>query len=138
MRTPRSHPLEVLVADDDPVACIMLEVYVKMFGCHVHIATDGSEALEMLPAIADELCAIILDVDMPGPRLEFVLDRVRTLNPRLPVLFCSALPSDHRAIRAIVDRRLPLLTKPFNYAQLARALRRLLSDRRNYVLANVT
>ena len=62
-------PMQVLVVDDNPVACALLQSMCKSWGWQADVALSGAEALSMLRARADALQApydvVFLDWLMP-------------------------------------------------------------------------
>jgi CheY-like chemotaxis protein len=54
----------ILIVEDDPAIRTALQLALEMEGYHVKSASQGKEALEMLPRI-DTPCLILLDLMMP-------------------------------------------------------------------------
>jgi CheY-like chemotaxis protein len=112
----------VLVVDDDPEVCRLLEIFLGYAGIHVVTACNGREALDQL--VVFEPSMILLDLTMPVmDGIEFRREQQR--HPRLrniPVVCLSALPD----ARQIANRLgvAEFLKKPFDIDSVVAAVRR--------------
>jgi two-component system invasion response regulator UvrY len=79
---------------------------------------------------------VILDISMPGLSGLDILDDVRRLRPRLPVLFLSMHPEEQYARRALKSGAAGYLTKDSIPEELKEAVRRILTGGR-YVSATL-
>src|SRR5215471_8295316 len=61
-------------------------------------AVDGRQTLES--ANKQSLDLVLLDINMPGPSGIEILQDLKRLHPRLPVVLLTALPEKEYAIRA--------------------------------------
>jgi two-component system cell cycle sensor histidine kinase/response regulator CckA len=106
----------VLIVDDEQAICDVLAEGLRTEGYDVTVATSAADA----QALIGPWDALVTDVVMPG------IDGV-TLARELdaPTLFMSGYDAD-----GLVPPDMPFIQKPFELAQLARALRRLLDDPR--------
>lgn len=120
--------LEVLIAEDDPIACDILQAYLETLECGVQIARDGNQAVKAANDCADWIDLIILDAHMPGPEPSALYDEVRAAVPHVPILICSALSEWDSRLDFIVDRGLTLLMKPFRRADLRQAIENVLGE----------
>jgi two-component system, NarL family, invasion response regulator UvrY len=77
---------------------------------------------------------VILDISMPGKSGLDILDDVRRLRPKLPVLFLSMHPEEQYARRALKSGAAGYLTKDSIPEELKEAVRRILTGGR-YVSA---
>jgi CheY-like chemotaxis protein len=81
----------ILVVDDDPVICLMLELALKRTGFEVELVHDGVEALEAVSASPPDV--VIADIMMP--RLDGIaLCREIRRNPEwrsIPIVLYSAV-----------------------------------------------
>ncbi|HEX3969324.1 MAG TPA: chemotaxis-specific protein-glutamate methyltransferase CheB [Edaphobacter sp.] len=98
MGTSKKRPLRILAADD---SAVMRSILWKLFLMHAEdrsselprmelcgIARDGVECLELMRQQCPDV--LVLDLEMPRMNGLDVLDRLRTENPELPVIMCSA------------------------------------------------
>lgn len=120
--------LEVLIAEDDPIARDILQAYLETLGCRVHVAKDGNQAIRAAKDCADWIDVIVLDAHMPGPAPSDLYDQVGAAAPGVPILICSALSENDSRLDFISERGLTLLAKPFRRADLRRAIENVLSE----------
>ena len=79
----------VLIVDDDPRICELYRDIIEEGGYQALEAEGANTALLVLKT--HEVDLMILDVRMPGIHGLQLLDMLRTLHPRLPVIICSAV-----------------------------------------------
>ena len=97
-RRPKEGPVPPtqLIVEDDPINRAILE---QIFAPHYTIeqAEDGQEGLEKILAQPDRLCAVLLDVLMPGLDGIQVLRRMQAegLPAKLPVFLITADARDY-------------------------------------------
>jgi CheY-like chemotaxis protein len=81
---------KIVVADDELRIRMLYEEVLTESGYEVYSAKDGKEAWEFYQKHQPDL--VILDVKMPEMHGFDVLEKIRGLNPDVPVLICSAYP----------------------------------------------
>jgi CheY-like chemotaxis protein len=112
----------VLVVEDDPSVLALTVDMLKAQGYTVHTASDAAEALAQLDA-HPEAQILFTDVTMPGGVTGVGLAReAQRLYPDLRVLLTSGFVGEHSGFTS----EFPMLDKPFESDDLARALRRVL------------
>jgi CheY-like chemotaxis protein len=82
----------VIVADDDEDIRECVAELLREKGIDARVAKDGRAALDLLDALGDGRCILLLDLMMPkmgGYEIISVLERAGRL-PRLPVIVCTA------------------------------------------------
>jgi len=96
-------------------------------GLTVLEASDGSAAIDLIRARADELDVVLLDVTLPGPSSREILEQAVRIRPEIKVILTSAysreavsasfaeLPAEH------------FIRKPFQFAELMSLLEDTLS-----------
>ena len=119
--------LDVLVADDESIARDILQIHLESLGCGVQSAVDGNQALHVLEDGPGQIGLVIIDAVMPGPSARELYNRIRSVDPAVPVLICSAHSLNHPELRFISDEHLPFLPKPFTRDELLQTLHTLLS-----------
>jgi two-component system, NarL family, invasion response regulator UvrY len=128
--------MRVLIADDHAVFRRGLketigEAFPKaVFG----EAKTAQEAVESVRRHDWEI--VILDISMPGLSGLDILEDLRRLRPKLPVLFLSMYPEEQYARRALKSGAAGYLTKESIPEELKEAVRRILSGGR-YVSASL-
>jgi CheY-like chemotaxis protein len=109
-------PRTILVVDDEADIRESLKDALDDEGYFVVVASNGKEALRLLPALSRP-CAIILDVIMPvmsGTELYEAMQATPNL-ASIPVLMSTSDPSR-------VPNRVPLMKKPINLDRLLAAV----------------
>lgn len=117
--SPPQRPPRVLIAEDDPAAANVLETLLGRVGYEVAVASDGSEALQMLEA-GPPPDVLLLDWMLPEISGLEICYRVRERwDPiSLPILMVTA-KTDAESISAAFDAGASdYLTKPFLGAEL--------------------
>ncbi|MBI1397942.1 MAG: response regulator [Betaproteobacteria bacterium] len=121
----RADPLEVLVAEDNPVNRALIERMLRRVGHHATVVEDGAAAVAAVAQHDFDL--VLMDVQMPVMDGLEATRRIRDLaarqhRRRIPVyaLTADALPADReRCLEAGMDGH---LSKPLSLAQLQEAL----------------
>jgi PAS domain S-box-containing protein len=116
----------VLVADDEPSIRRALRPLLEAFGFEVLVARDGQEAVEVFSREAYRVRAIVLDLTMPRLSGREALKLIRQVDPDVPVVVTTGYAVDGLAelpgVAAVVS-------KPYQPAELARTLRRVIDAR---------
>jgi CheY-like chemotaxis protein len=114
----------VLVVDDEEFLLEYVRIVLLRSGFTVLTAKTGEDAWQLILHSRNEIRLVLTDVVMPGSFDGFELaDRLRRLDPYLPVLFMSgASLDDHFSANGLVSKRV-LLRKPFDPAQLVSIVR---------------
>ncbi len=106
----------LLVVDDEPNVLYSLETSLRSDTLEVQPASTGRQALDLVRLHPPD--AVLLDVrltDMSG--LE-AFDRMRQIEPRLPVIFITAYATTETAIEAMKHGAFEYLLKPVDFRQL--------------------
>ena len=109
----------ILVADDNRGFAELLRATLEEAGFEVVTASTGLAAVACVEQ--NEVDAAVLDVLMPGISGDAVAERLRQMDPSLPVLLMTGSSDDFAA-----GSGLPMLRKPFAPEELVAAVRRLL------------
>src|SRR5262245_26161575 len=125
MNSPPAEPLTVLVVDDDEGVRLSLAAVLRSRNFQVVTAAGGSEALEHFRAHAS-ICAVILDLSMPGLSGMEVYAQLRAARPALPILIASGYGDAAAPLPA--DPRLRFIQKSLGPKALLRQLDLLLSE----------
>jgi DNA-binding response OmpR family regulator len=118
-------PLQtILLADDDPLVCALLELRLKQVGYDVHVAADGLAALDALELVKPDV--VVLDAMMPRLGGFDVLRRIRG-QPRLHrlrVMMLTALRHEGDVVNAMRQGADDYLAKPFSPDELIARIER--------------
>ena len=82
----------ILMVDDDPSTCEMIQDYFLTEGYDVHVANDGQEALEMVKA--NRPSVVIADYRMPKMNGIELLKEIRQSDKNLPVIIMTGFPDE--------------------------------------------
>ena len=111
--------MKILIAEDDPVTCRMLEITLAKAGYDVIVTRDGGEAWKALES-ADSPKLAVLDWMMPGMDGLEVCRRVRQRNVAVPVqiLLLTARDSKEDIVAGLQAGADDYLVKPFDPEEL--------------------
>ena len=115
----------VLLADDDENLRRVLEFQLAEAGYKVLSAADGTEALDLFTN-GDTDC-VITDLRMPKLSGLELLEKIKVLNPELPVIVITAFGEVETAVAAVKAGAFDYINKPFNRDDILLTLERALS-----------
>jgi len=116
----------VVGVDDDFRVRESIERLVESSG-YAHLAFSSAEEFLQSGALAMANC-LITDVRMPGMDGIALQQRIRLERPDLPVIFISAHHDDEARQRALDEGAVRFLYKPFDGAELLKAIETALKD----------
>ena len=111
----------ILVVDDDIAHRTMLRI---MLGWEYEIseADCGSTAIEKIKDTPFDL--VLMDVCMPEISGVEALDKIKALNPGIPIVMMTAYSSNETAAKALEKGAYGYLTKPFDFDNLRQMIER--------------
>jgi two-component system cell cycle sensor histidine kinase/response regulator CckA len=115
----------LLVEDDQMVRQLTMRV-LQQLGYTVLEAADGMEALRMAQRHRGSIDLLLTDMVMPQMNGHVLAEQVRTIHPRLKVLFISGYSDGMLGPQRLVEQEDVLLQKPFTPALLAHTIRDIL------------
>ena len=113
----------ILVVDDDPGLCDLLQRYLSEQGFEVAVAANGAEMDNQLARQAADL--LILDLMLPGEDGLAIARRLRA-ESRIPIIILSARGDDVDRIVGLEVGADDYLPKPFNPRELLARIRAVL------------
>ena len=119
----------VLVVDDEEALVNVMEQKLTRLGYEVVACHSGVEALRQFRATPDRFAAVITDQNMPQlTGTDLALEVIRT-RPHLPVILCTGSGSALVRTRALKPAIRECVLKPVDFAELSRALRRVIEKK---------
>jgi len=112
----------VLVVDDDPAMCSLVEAGLARYQFQVTWKTRADEAFEILNA--SDFDVVVTDLNMRGMSGLELCERIVANRPDIPVIVITAFGSLDTAVAAIRAGAYDFLTKPFEMQALRIALER--------------
>lgn len=120
----------VLVVEDEPPVRNLIVSALRHQGYTVHEAASGAAALQIWDEVGDKIDLLLTDIVMPGGingrELAIRLSRAR---PDLKVLLITGYSPDVMNESLLKKGTFSLLPKPFDFEELAKAVRNALSAR---------
>src|SRR4051794_20903263 len=123
----RSSEVRILVLDDDPSVCRVIQAALAPNDFKVTVLSDPAVMKAALEEKTYHL--IILDYIIPGLEPEQMLTWVREHQPQASIIVVTAYPSIDSALSCLRARTYDYLTKPFPIAQLQKSVLRCLEGR---------
>lgn len=109
----------ILVVDDDIAHRTMLRILLE-WEYEVSEADCGFTAIEMIQHTSFDL--VLLDICMPEISGVEALDKIKALNPRIPIVMMTAYSSNETAAKALEKGAYGYLTKPFDFENLRQTI----------------
>ncbi len=113
-------PGMILVVDDEPKLCAVLQEFLHMQGFAVATAESGEVALESVAASAPAV--VLLDVNLPGIDGLSTLKRIKAINPQITVIMITGSEDQETLGQALALGAHDYILKPFNLEYLQTTL----------------
>ncbi len=113
----------ILVVDDDPAVLLVTGRMLERIGYTVFKAASAAEALAALPRHR-EVVLVVTDFSMPGMDGPTLAPLLREISPGLRIIGVSGLKQDHRAAELARIGFSEVLSKPYEWEDLVRAVQR--------------
>jgi len=117
----------MVVEDEENMRFVIAEA-LKKKGCDVEEAASAEEALAKIESYGPDL--VIMDIRLPRMSGLEAMDRVKEIDPLLPVIVITAFGSKEVAWEAIKMGAYDFFTKPFKLAEMEVVVDRALERRR--------
>ena len=123
-----SHLASVLIVDDEPDICLVLEDLLRHEGYTVRSVMTGRKALQ--EAEHGQFGAVILDLGLPDLSGFAVLRGLEEFDPLLPVIILTASTQDSHTVESLRRGAFAYITKPYNQDELKIILRQAVEVRK--------
>jgi two-component system, cell cycle sensor histidine kinase and response regulator CckA len=113
---------EILLVEDDAMVSMTAVATLQSFGYQVTHAPDGKGALEQASAHPGRFQLVLLDLRMPGLSGEATFEKLRELEPSLPVLIWSGYGAEQDVSAMLKRGAVGFVQKPYRVAELSRVV----------------
>jgi DNA-binding NtrC family response regulator len=120
LANPRQYGL--LVADDEPAVCGILNAWMSYEGFTVWLAANGEEALDLYWRRRESIDVILLDVRMPGLDGPQTLAAIQDVNPEIRCCFMSGDFGTQTEVSLLSMGAAAVIMKPFRLPHVAEVL----------------
>jgi len=117
----------VLVVEDQEDVRRLIRTILESYGYHILEANNGNETLHLAEENSSEIHLLLTDVILPGMNGKTLSEHMRSLVPKLRILFMSGYPEDVISRRGVLEQDVAYLPKPFSPESLAIKVREVLT-----------
>jgi signal transduction histidine kinase/CheY-like chemotaxis protein len=115
----------ILVVDDEVLLRMLVVDILEARGWRVEEAGNFREAAAKIERMSDRLDAAVIDLGLPDRSGVELVDVIRAVRPRLPIVLATGYAADDLRSRLAQDKHLQIVGKPFDPELLVGALKRL-------------
>ncbi|MFH0998712.1 MAG: PAS domain S-box protein [Pseudomonadota bacterium] len=116
----------ILLVDDEALIIDVGLAMLERLGYHVMVSRGGQEAVKVISDMGNEIDLVILDMIMPGMDGGTTFDRIREIQPMMPVLLSSGYAIDGHADEIMRRGCNGFIQKPYNISELSQKIRKVL------------
>ncbi len=118
----------VMVVDDEPTMCRILERVLSGEGYKVAVALDGEKALKLFEEHNPDV--VLLDLMLPGMNGQEICRRIREVSETTKIIYLSAkaAPSDPAEFRDLKSEADGYLPKPVSSKQILSSVQKVLGS----------
>jgi CheY-like chemotaxis protein len=116
----------ILVVDDEKMVLDVGKAMIGKLGYNVLIANSGKEAVETITNSNINIDLVILDLIMPDMDGGQTFDRIKQLQPQIPVMLSSGYALDGQASEIMSRGCDGFIQKPFSLSELSINFRKIL------------
>ncbi|MGD9010329.1 MAG: PAS domain S-box protein [Desulfobacteraceae bacterium] len=120
----------ILLVDDETMVVDVGKPMLETLGYQVFVSKNGQEAIDLVMQHGAAIDLVILDLIMPGLDGGQVFDRIRNLQPDMPVMLSSGYSLNGQASDIINRGCDGFIQKPFSLSKLSQKIRQILDKRR--------
>ena len=117
----------ILLVDDEQVVLDVGTLMIKKFGYKVLLAANGMEASQIFQDNIDDICLVVLDMQLPDENGSTTCKRLKEIRPDVKVLHTSGLGRTPNGSSFACGCK-GFLLKPFRMEELSKKLKELLEN----------
>lgn len=118
----------ILMVDDEKMIIEVGEAMLEKLGYNVITSGSGQEAIEMLTERGEAIDLVILDMIMPGMDGGETFDRIREIQPEIPVIISSGYTINGQATDILQRGCNGFIQKPYDLAALSKKIRSIVGE----------
>jgi two-component system, cell cycle sensor histidine kinase and response regulator CckA len=118
----------ILLVDDEEMIIEVGKAMIEKIGYRVVIAKGGEQAIEVISEMGNKIELVILDMIMPGIDGGKTFDRIRKIEPAMPVILASGYTINGLATEIMQRGCSGFIQKPFNISELSQKIRKILDE----------
>ena len=119
----------ILLVDDEEMITEVGRAMLEKLGYRVVVSREGQDAVQVITDRGAEIDLVILDMIMPGMDGGKTFDRIREVQPGVPVLLSSGYAINGQALEIMQRGCNGFIQKPYNISELSNKVRNVLDER---------
>ncbi len=116
----------LLLVDDEEMILEVAAAMLESLGYRVGVTASGEKAIDRIQSQRNAIDMVILDLIMPGMDGSAVFDRIREIEPQMPVMLSSGYAIDGQADEIMQRGCDGFIQKPFDLVELSQKVRQIL------------
>jgi DNA-binding response OmpR family regulator len=121
----KDNKTKILYVDDEPFLGRIVKESLESRDFDVNMAADGVKALDVFQKVKPDIC--VLDVMLPSADGYSVAQKIRQVNPAVPIIFVTAKTQTDDLLKGFESGGNDYLRKPFSMEELIVRINNLLS-----------
>jgi CheY-like chemotaxis protein len=118
----------ILLVDDEEMIIDVGQAMLERLGYRVFAAQSGQRAVDVVTKLGNEIDLVIIDMIMPGMDGGKTFDRIREIQPEIPVMLSSGYAINGQANEIMRRGCNGFIQKPFNISEFSKQVRRILDE----------
>ena len=118
----------ILLAEDDAMVRNLSKAVLQEFGYQVIESTDGEDAVRKYLEHQDTIDLLLFDLIMPKLSGTDAYEKIRTSGADVKIIFTSGYATEIIMQKGLLDKGIPLISKPMSPKELAQKVRSVLDE----------
>lgn len=123
----------ILLVDDEELIIDVGQAILENLGYQVIIAQSAQDAIQRIVEQGKQIDLVILDMIMPGMDGGICFDRIREIEPGIPVILSSGYTVNGDAEKILQRGCNGFIQKPYNIAELSQKIRQIIRETKNEI-----